>query len=742
MNLASRCREAISHVAMLKKELAMHQRRNAEALALQRQQTQRMASSLSQERSRVSHSFSSEDKDDDESRAASVEEIGKVMLAISPPPPPPKAPNNPPSPPVQQQQQPEMRPELLRLDLPSPPPPPPGGPNSQVKPFSADNETPFSTASPQSELFSSEDDEEVDDDGKGETTKSKVSAESEDQLRPLGSPSDDKQHRLSDPRTPDSRTSNEEDDDDDEGEDEDPKSMTLFSHSASPPKHKLSMGFNEEFPSDIVQPLPRSSPGHTYGNKSPQRISEQDEATSVASAATTNSKNSAPVSLSMSPTVTSINSSGRRRNGPTSMSSIDAFEASFDTTFPDVFSPKEQETPKSTPTSSEIYNPFFPSPTKSQTSNGFVNSVGSPHRRPLSKEAPSANGFANSVGSPVRGQSRPVSREAPLPAQPKTPDQKMRPDPSRQFDEYSTPSKSKPNVQISPEDEPRRPEKTISALSRARYEKAMQPRNGTASREPPVSLSVDTGAMSPSEASSAASDSPSLLQRINQRRMKKRIERQQSAPAATERYSQDYVAQQNDHLVHRQQSAPESMTRQSPDSFGSEGRHRQFSKQPQPPRKSAPEESLPPFQESFAGSVHREMAVRSSSIRSEKPFDEMAEESFDAPPKRGLDQRNSLPNGVRGGHNILSPDSMNREMMSLDAMVGYGHHEQVQLAMRPAGLEGMKQPRRNVKQPVSYAEPALNTKLRQGDMYFSKAGSGGHSIVTPEPSASQNPLVM
>ena len=32
MTLASRCREAISHVAMLKKELAMHQRRAAEAV--------------------------------------------------------------------------------------------------------------------------------------------------------------------------------------------------------------------------------------------------------------------------------------------------------------------------------------------------------------------------------------------------------------------------------------------------------------------------------------------------------------------------------------------------------------------------------------------------------------------------------------------------------------------------------------------------------------------------------------
>ena len=41
MNLASRCREALSHVAMMKKELATHQRRAAEALALQRQQSKR-----------------------------------------------------------------------------------------------------------------------------------------------------------------------------------------------------------------------------------------------------------------------------------------------------------------------------------------------------------------------------------------------------------------------------------------------------------------------------------------------------------------------------------------------------------------------------------------------------------------------------------------------------------------------------------------------------------------------------
>ena len=38
MNLATRCREAISHVAMLKRELVMTQRRAAEAINFERQQ--------------------------------------------------------------------------------------------------------------------------------------------------------------------------------------------------------------------------------------------------------------------------------------------------------------------------------------------------------------------------------------------------------------------------------------------------------------------------------------------------------------------------------------------------------------------------------------------------------------------------------------------------------------------------------------------------------------------------------
>jgi hypothetical protein len=57
MDLATRCREAVSHVPILKKELAV-QRRAAEALLLQREQTQRMESNLSAEVSRLSQSGS------------------------------------------------------------------------------------------------------------------------------------------------------------------------------------------------------------------------------------------------------------------------------------------------------------------------------------------------------------------------------------------------------------------------------------------------------------------------------------------------------------------------------------------------------------------------------------------------------------------------------------------------------------------------------------------------------------
>mmetsp|Transcript_12556 Transcript_12556/g.20917 ORF Transcript_12556/g.20917 Transcript_12556/m.20917 type:complete len:813 (-) Transcript_12556:59-2497(-) len=99
MNLASRCREAISHVSMLKKELAMHQRRAAEALAMQRQQhvvqqqqqvqraaapeTPKAITVLAAPRSNTNGGVSKTDV------AAEMDRMDRLMAAHAPPPPPP-----------------------------------------------------------------------------------------------------------------------------------------------------------------------------------------------------------------------------------------------------------------------------------------------------------------------------------------------------------------------------------------------------------------------------------------------------------------------------------------------------------------------------------------------------------------------------------------------------------------------------------------------------------------------------
>ena len=90
MNLASRCREAISHVAMLKKELSMHQRRAAEALAQQRQQqvvVPRLLPNMPSKAGTDKFFQSTADV------AAEMDRMDRLMAVHAPPPPPP----NPPS---------------------------------------------------------------------------------------------------------------------------------------------------------------------------------------------------------------------------------------------------------------------------------------------------------------------------------------------------------------------------------------------------------------------------------------------------------------------------------------------------------------------------------------------------------------------------------------------------------------------------------------------------------------------
>jgi hypothetical protein len=79
----------------------------------------------------------------------------------------------------------------------------------------------------------------------------------------------------------------------------------------------------------------------------------------------------------------------------------------------------------------------------------------------------------------------------------------------------------------------------------------------------------------------------------------------------------------------------------------------------------------------------------------------------------------------------LLPDSMNAEILALDTMASGSYHQRVgesspgsddfpEKGSAASRYNAALKQRRAVKQPVSYAEPPLNTKVRRGDVYFPK----------------------
>jgi len=165
------------------------------------------------------------------------------------------------------------------------------------------------------------------------------------------------------------------------------------------------------------------------------------------------------------------------------MNSIDAFEQSFSTDFPDSFTPKESNSDKTLSSSGsgqKIYNPFFSTPEKlnSPADSSFY---GTPKEEKTSS------------GSSSKSQ---IEYETPP---------KRAASPSSPFDESDADAG------------PKRPEKSIPSAARARYEKALGPRVESSS------LSKQSSEKEFEKGSTSGGSSPgALFRRIQQ---KKRLDK-------------------------------------------------------------------------------------------------------------------------------------------------------------------------------------------------------------------------
>jgi hypothetical protein len=623
MNLASRCREAISHVAMLKKELSHHQKRAQEALKFQREQTQRMASNLSAEVSKLSLSQSGESESANSSPDRNNQsEMERVLATMDPPPPPPPRPSTG-SPP---------RPKTAMVE--DPPASHENNVNSTIR-----------TVSPRGEfqpdvISSSDEDDTVNEESRPNGRSVLDVVES---LSDLSSPAkyaspNPKSSELP-PRVYSTPNRHRKEDRWRPHIDEAPGSVgkdadgvRLFPHTASPKVvggYQRDRNYNEEFPPDIVPN--HSSSAHQRTNDDLERSSSDDD----------DEENGGSYYRSSSPPPTS---SLQKYNGMITMNSIDAFEASFDTTFPSNFPQKESNSAKpsrESPQAAEIYNPFAPSPARSIDRTTPATPPAKSSRSPNPEIVRTAN---------VSDSGQPWSDDS---------------------SQYSTPPKNGQRPELNSNDEPPRPHKTPSAEARARYEKALQPRNAAANSSQASIAStkavapIQTDAPEQKSSGGLLMGSPSrLLQRIQQRRKNK--DGKDGSPHSSEGVSSHHSHSESS-LTQENVAPAESRATQ------------QQAKEPSPRQLSFRSKSTP-------RSPRSTTPLRRGETEG-KPIDGQAQPEI---------------NGRPGG------------------MI--------------ARLSALKT-RRAVKQPISYAEPALNTKIRQGHSYFPKTNdeaSAQPRIVTPE----------
>lgn len=588
----------------------MHQKRAQEALKFQREQTQRMASNLSAEVSRLSHSYSDDSPDNTPDRKKA--EMERVLSAIEPPPPPP--PRNSTPPPMQ----------AVVVE------------QRQIPKENGESRTVSPSGEFHTDVVSSDEDETVEESNRHgrsvldvveslsdlSSPKEMSSTTSSDHPLPPRVFSTPNRHRKEDRWTP-----NIDRDPGSGGKDMD--GMSLFPHSASPKvvgrnhHHNHRNNYNEEFPADIM-------PNGGYGNHS---YSDEDDDDDDGDAYIPH-----PSLLD-------------RHSGMITINSIDAFEASFDTTFPSTFAHRENGTPTKSSSSrvspqsstTEIYNPFAPSPARSERS---VPTTPTSSRRD-SDDGPEVV--------------RKVHASDPIPFSP----------PRAEDPQYETPPKDRKGSPANPDGEPSRPHKTVSAEARRRYEKALQPKSGAANNTSSQSSVSTTNAVAPAKGGDKnGTFSPArLLQRIHNRRKHKEENAKEDAPQVT---------------------PPATIETEYFDQYS--------------PSESSLRENVAP-----------------SAATSQQQV-------LPAPYREPIEPQGLTPNEQSARSNSSSFRSSGSSERSEDVPAG-----------RPGGmvarLNSLKIPsRRAVKQPVSYAEPALNTKIRQGHDFFPKSdGDEPPKIVTPEP---------
>lgn len=487
----------------------------------------------------------------------------------------------------------------------------------------------------------------------------------------------------------------------------------FFPHTASPkPKHKLN--YNDDYPGDVA---PHRA---SHGSSLPSVQDEEDESSE---------RSQNPPSVSHAREVANMK-----------LSSIDAFEASFDTAFPSSFaSPKEGE-----PVTSEIYNPFFSSPQKEGLGAA---------RSPMNRDK-----VEQPAGSPEKGRKwgNSVRDRSPAPKSPTSPrvvsadegsnpnettppnkqptvqesggEERTRYDarsPDREKD-YVESSSRMPDPSSSPKivsratnssqgvgsngephrtpphfhakaqeqqvekhavNQPRRPEKSISASARARYEKALQPRGYNSHMKDPSAdraMQVETKIDATME---PARNSPgTVLRRLQQRRQK------------SDRFQPSMDANSN--------PIPGMDMRRSNRPL----RH--------PPVLPTENGDISELYDDNGRKLERRSAGRNAASQNSGG----SYRSSQNDPENNSYQRSRSQNNPAAKK--LSPDSMNAEIRALDAMAGSyrkpGGDSPTNSASSSSSSSryaALKQ-RRSVKQPISYAEPPLNSKMRRGDEYF------------------------